>query len=140
MQPGPPALGVQSLSHWTTREVPKLPLFSFIKFYSFLHKSLTHFFFNTLGHDFLSYFEWLSFISFSNYWLLIYRNTINFYTDFVSTAPFGYKLILYSQVILYFVIIMSSLNNDSFVSSFPILIILISFSYLMALTGSQLKF
>lgn len=39
-----------------------------------------------------------------------------------------------------YVIITSSLNNDSFVSSFPIFVILISFSYLTALTGTQLKF
>ena len=25
IQPGPPALGAQSLTHWTTREVPSLP-------------------------------------------------------------------------------------------------------------------
>ena len=52
----------------------QLPLFSFIKLYSFLHKGFAHFFIYMLGLDFLSYFvcfffflshfEWLSLFCF----------------------------------------------------------------------------
>ena len=37
IEPGPPALGAQSLSHWTTREVPKI---NFLKQEKFPFKSV----------------------------------------------------------------------------------------------------
>ena len=40
MEPGPPALGAQSLSHWTTREVPDKVLMIVIdEFLSLIHAS-----------------------------------------------------------------------------------------------------
>ena len=51
----------------------QLPLFSFIKFYSFLHKGFAHFFIYMLGLDFLSYFVCL-FVFFLSYfeWLSLF--------------------------------------------------------------------
>ena len=36
IEPGPPALGAQSSSHWTTREVPELPIFFKRKIVAFI--------------------------------------------------------------------------------------------------------
>ena len=36
MEARSPELGVQSLSHWTTREVPPIPFYSFLSYLGFM--------------------------------------------------------------------------------------------------------
>ena len=44
IEPGPPALGVQSLTHWTTREVPgTVFLISFLDFSLIVYRNIVDF-------------------------------------------------------------------------------------------------
>ena len=79
----------RSLAHWARPRIEPVSLWMLVRFVSACATT------GTQGHDFLNYLNGV-FSSFSNYCLLMFRKTINFCIDFVSTAQFGYKLMTYS--------------------------------------------